>query len=302
MRVGFVRELWRYPVKSMAGETLAECRIAERYGVPGDRGWALRDEEAGEIRGAKKIPALLQLGARYLEPPSGAATPPVSITLESGDEIRSDDPDASARLSKHLGRRVTLCARRPAEDREHYRRAEPITDMEATIRETSELLPDEPTPVLSEVPVDLSIVADHVSPPGTYFDYFQLHLLTTQSVASLAALAPGSQIDRRRFRPNLLIEAVDGLSGFCELDWCGKGLAIGDVRLDVVMPMMRCGMITCAQAELPRDPSIMRALVRDCDMNLGVGAQVLEAGRARVGDEVRLIEVEPRDDPEECAS
>ena len=49
-------------------------------------------------------------------------------------------------------------------------------------------------------------------------------------------------------------------------------------------------MITHAQADLRKDPSIMRAVVRECDMNFGVGAQVLTPGRVRVGDRVRLLE------------
>lgn len=37
-----VTELWRYPVKSMAGERLQSCEITER-GLEGDRRWALID-------------------------------------------------------------------------------------------------------------------------------------------------------------------------------------------------------------------------------------------------------------------
>jgi hypothetical protein len=70
MIVGRVLEIWRYPVKSMAGAELRECRVSER-GIPGDRGWALRDEEVREIRGAKKFPSLLECSARYLREPNG---------------------------------------------------------------------------------------------------------------------------------------------------------------------------------------------------------------------------------------
>src|SRR6202140_5885050 len=37
-----VAEVWRYPVKSMAGERLASCQVAET-GLVGDRRWALVD-------------------------------------------------------------------------------------------------------------------------------------------------------------------------------------------------------------------------------------------------------------------
>ena len=34
-----VAEIWRYPVKSMQGERLAECMLT-KGGIPLDRGWA----------------------------------------------------------------------------------------------------------------------------------------------------------------------------------------------------------------------------------------------------------------------
>lgn len=40
-QVGVVRELWRYPVKSMLGERLDQF-FATEGGVAGDRAWALR--------------------------------------------------------------------------------------------------------------------------------------------------------------------------------------------------------------------------------------------------------------------
>ena len=48
-----VATVYRYPVKSMMGETLSEADIGEA-GIPDDRGWAVRDEQRGGIRGEKK--------------------------------------------------------------------------------------------------------------------------------------------------------------------------------------------------------------------------------------------------------
>jgi hypothetical protein len=64
-----VQEIWRYPVKSMAGEKLETTALGQR-GVAGDRAWAVRDEVRGGIRGAKKIAGLMKLAAEYPTPPS----------------------------------------------------------------------------------------------------------------------------------------------------------------------------------------------------------------------------------------
>ncbi|MFD2392920.1 MOSC N-terminal beta barrel domain-containing protein [Dietzia aerolata] len=81
MHVGEVSELWRFPVKSMRGDRLAATAVTERWGFPGDRGWALRDEQTGHLTNAKKLGSLLQFHARYLAEPIADGAPPVEITL-----------------------------------------------------------------------------------------------------------------------------------------------------------------------------------------------------------------------------
>jgi len=309
--IGSVRAIARHPVKSMGGESIGETEILRRFGVAGDRAWAIRDVAAGEIRGAKKIPELLQLSARSVEAPHGERSQTVEIDLGNGQRVRSDEPDASKRLSERIGRALELCPRLPADAKAHYRRARPITDPEREIREASLLLPEEAIPSGAAPPVDLSICAEYVSPPGTYFDFFDLHLMSTRSLASFAACVPDSLVDARRFRPNLVVELEPPRSGeasrraappaanvddasapdlerWPELGWVGTVLAVGDARLEITMPMMRCGMTTQAQPQIPKDPRIMRALVRDCGMDLGVGVTVVRAGKVRVGDAIRI--------------
>jgi uncharacterized protein YcbX len=287
--VGRVRELWRYPVKSMRGERLGGTDVVCTFGIPGDRGWAIRDEEAGEIRGAKKIGALVQCAARYLDEPVGAATPPVEIDLGDGSTVRSDDPEVAAVLSARLDRPVTLWPRRPADDRDHYRRVEVIDEDE--MRRQLALLPDDPLPDYAAMtpPERLAELREFVAPLGTYFDGFELHLLTTASLASLAAAAPDCTIDVRRFRPNVLVDTGSDVSGFPETDWCGRHVRIGSVVAQVVQPMSRCVMVTLPQAELPRERSIMRTLVRETSMNLGVALSVVEPGHIAEGDTVEIV-------------
>src|SRR5262249_38676679 len=122
--LGSINQIWRYPIKSMGGERLDHSHIGLR-GILGDRGWAVRDETAGEIRGAKKIPKLLRCTARYLAEPSETMIPPAEITLPDGVCLRSDDPEVAARLSHGLGRSVSLWPLQPATALDHYRRRWP---------------------------------------------------------------------------------------------------------------------------------------------------------------------------------
>src|SRR6267142_864442 len=106
MLIGTVQQIWRYPVKSMAGERLGECTV-HSLGIPGDRGWALRDETSREITNGKRMPLLMQCAARYREEPTYGVIPHVDITLPNGTTTSSDDPKVNSRLSEVLGKSVT---------------------------------------------------------------------------------------------------------------------------------------------------------------------------------------------------
>jgi uncharacterized protein YcbX len=49
MQTGRVVELWRYPVKSMAGEAIAVARADPGRGIAGDRAFAVIDVETGTV-------------------------------------------------------------------------------------------------------------------------------------------------------------------------------------------------------------------------------------------------------------
>jgi uncharacterized protein YcbX len=270
----------------MGGERLEESSVG-RLGVPGDRGWALRDEGAGEMRGAKKYPALLRCRARYLSEPTGDKIPAAEITLPDGARVRSDEPGAAQALSRLLDVDVTLWPRQPADDREHYRRVLPAdpSQLEQELRTTFGRLPDEPLPDLSVFPPELF---EFTSPLGTYFDAFPLHLLTTSTLGELARHNATASFDRRRFRPNFLVELDDGAPGFVENGWCGSEVKVGALRMRIEMPVVRCSMTIQAQEELPQDPSVLRTIVRGAAQNVGVYATVVSEGTVRVGDPIEV--------------
>lgn len=285
MTTGKLGEIWRYPVKSMLGERLEHTTLGT-LGVPGDRGWAVRDEVRGGIRGAKKIAGLMQCAARYRDEPTAERIPVPAITLPDGAVLEADAPEAAARLSATLGTAVTLWPRRPADDLDHHRRGAPDhEDMEAEMRSVFGREPSEPLPDFSVFPPELF---EFESPLGTYFDAFPLLVMTTSSLRRLQALTPSSRIDVRRFRPNLVIDTGDD-EGFLESTWGGRRLQIGEAVLTLTIPCPRCVMITLPTGDLPKDPAVLRTVVREADQNLGMYAVVETPGVVRRGDTVTLL-------------
>jgi len=284
MKVGRIESIHRYPVKSMAGENIDQVELGPG-GLPGDRSWAVRDDERGEISGGKKFPALMDCAARLAGPAAqGEASPPVEITLPGSAQAQAPGPDLGEGLSSLLGQAVSLWPLQPAEELDHYRRGPAESeDVEADLRAVFARTPDEPLPDLGAFPPELFQFA---SPPGTYFDAFPLLLLTQESLATLQSRAPESRFDARRFRPNFLVGDTPPGDPFPEFAWAGKTLSLGEAEVEVVMACPRCVMTTHGFDDLAKDPSIMRALVQEAGGNLGVYAKPSKPGRIRIGDEV----------------
>lgn len=289
----------------MAGERLESCAV-ESLGIPGDRGWALRDETTGEITNGKRFPLLMQCAARYRTEPEGSTIPPADITLPDGSTTATDAKDINQRLSALLGKPVTIWPRLPADDLEHYRRKSKAArvlgrlarvrafrsalptltsfgNANAELRQMFSREPNEPVPDISTLPPELM---EFTSPPGTYFDAFPIHLLTTSTLKIMERLNREAIWDVRRFRPNFLIDSE--LHGFIESEWTSQKLLIGSAVVQCQIPTARCGMTTHAQKGLPKDPSVLRTIVKDADQNLGTYASVAVPGVVKVGDSVEI--------------
>jgi uncharacterized protein len=285
MLVGRVKEIWRYPVKSMGGERLERSAI-DPGGLPGDRSWAVRDEKRGGIRGAKKIPDLMRCHARFAGSPTRERPGVPEITLPDGSSLRADAADAAARVSAAVNREVTLWPLQPADALDHYRRGAPDhADVETELRAIFGRERDEPLPDLASFPPELF---QYESPLGTYFDAFPLLVLTTASLERLAKVAPQSRVDVRRFRPNLLIETPVGVADYVEREWAGRKLRVGGLELECTIACPRCVMITHGFDDLPRDSALLRAVVRDASQSIGVYARALGAASVALGDPVEL--------------
>jgi uncharacterized protein YcbX len=289
-RTWAVATLWRYPVKSMAGEELRASEAGDR-GLLGDRAFGLIDGETGKLASAKRPrlwAGLLGFRAAFVEQPrSNHPLPPVSITLPDGIVVRSDDRDLNALLSQAIRRRVSFASSAPDgllfdEDWPRDTKGEPS---ERTLRGAN-----------GETVVQWNVPSGGVL-RGSFFDSSPIHVVTTATLDHLANANARSRFEPRRFRPNIVI-ATEGAEGFVERSWRERVLAVGpEVRLRVIGPVVRCVMTTLAQADLPHDPAVLRTVAQHNRLPVGdaralpcvgVYAEVLSPGIVSCGDGVTL--------------
>jgi uncharacterized protein len=278
---GLVASLWRYPVKSMAGEELDASEVTPR-GLLGDRGYGLVDQADGKVATAKnprKWPRLFEFAAALADTPRiNAPLPAVRISLPDGSAISSEQADVDAALSRALDRPV------------HVRVAERGQDevVESTSPNPWAARSEEYWPDMEGLDFR-DTVTDFDLPEGTFFDIAVVHVLTTATLDRLHELYPQGEMAIRRFRPNIVIDTSDGAAGFVENEWVGRRLQVGEqVQLSITEPCPRCVMITLPQGGLPKDNGILRTAAQYNNVHVGVYASVLHGGRIRRGDQVTV--------------
>jgi uncharacterized protein YcbX len=256
--LGTITQVWRYPVKSMQGHRVDHLDVGPG-GAADDRRWAVVDPAAGRVLSAKRWPALLQATARW-------EGDDVVVVLPGGDEVVAGDPAADAAASAWLGRDVAFARPDPGAALPFVMGTDPTDDASADF--------------------------EWAGPPGTWLDLADVHLLTTTSLATAAALAPGSVFDIRRFRPTVVVDTDDHAAAgtWPEDDWVGAPVRLGGATIEGFMRTVRCAMPTRAQPGLDADPEVSRALQRQHGNDLGLYANVPAGGSGRlaVGDAVAL--------------
>ncbi|MET0283756.1 MAG: MOSC N-terminal beta barrel domain-containing protein [Polyangiales bacterium] len=303
MRIGRVQSIHRFPVKSMAGEELERVEVGLE-GLAGDRGFAIRDEAASEIRGGKRLPKVMMCSARYADHDLKRAI----VEFPDGSTSNTDDPQLARRISTFLGREVTVWPLMPASNKEHYRRVQPgaavagvlarsnvlrkavsklamVGPSGRELREDFGRTKDEPLPDLSVFPAE---IFEFVSPLGTYFDAYPIHIVTTATLDTLRAKHPDGDWDARRFRPNFVIETEPSLQGLAETEWEGRILTVGGLRLECTVATPRCSMVGQPTPNLKKDTSVLRTIVREANQCVGIYARVLQGAPVQRGAEVTL--------------
>jgi uncharacterized protein YcbX len=288
VKVGTVKEIWRYPVKGMAGEQLQQCHLDEQ-GLSGDRIWALRDVLRQEIQSCKFRPELLSCIAKFRDENKSAKGDHVDITFTDGKVTGSDELVIHQLLSELTGHKSTLEALRTIEEIDFYRRhkQDDHTWLEE-LKATFERQDGEPLPDLDNLP---QAARDYVSVPGTFFLVTPFHFITTSTLAHMRALNPDLDWAIERFRPNLVIETLPNTKGLVEQEWLGTNLVIGDSNISCNGTTPRCGAVTKGQQNLEINTEILRTIVKKTNQNLGAYGAILKPGYLTVGDDVFLSDI-----------
>ena len=286
-----VKELWRFPVKSFAGEQLEEA-VFQVDGLLGDRAFALVETETNKVVSAKsvqKFPSILDCHAEYVaQPKTGEKLPVVLLSLANGIQTRSDSADVDQVLSSYFGLGVKLALAAPPDftvDQYHpdIEDVDPAGCRDVTVDQK----------LGSALFADMGM--DSAVPVGSFKDAFPLSVITTSTLDRMQELCPESMVDVSRFRMNMILNTND--FGFLENNWIGRNVSIGDtVKVQVAMNDPRCVMITLSQDDIPKDSSILKALVQHNRIDIGEGkfpcagvyAVSTTGGSVKVGDPVIL--------------
>lgn len=240
--------LWRYPVKSLRGESLDLARI-EADGVVGDRRWGIRDERTGRILTARRRPELLAASSAY------DGDQPV-ITLPDGSTVVGPGDQTDRSLSAWLDSPVSLVSSSGNAGRAEF---------------------------FADATDDTSEAIEWTMPDGRYVDAAPILVLTTASLRTAASHYPDGTWDVRRFRPNVVLD-VDG-DGWIEDSWVGRRLRIGAATVVPVQPCVRCTMVTRPQPGLEADVEMFRTLARHHGGLFGVWSDVVEPGSVALGEQ-----------------
>ncbi|MCP1548219.1 MULTISPECIES: MOSC domain-containing protein [Methylorubrum] len=129
--------------------------------------------------------------------------------------------------------------------------------------------------------------ADHKFTDGSVISPAFMRAVSLINLASVRALEErtGSAIHPLRFRANIY---VDGLEPWAEMEWVGREVTIGSLRLRGLARTPRCAAVDVNPETARRDTNLPKALKRHFDhVDLGIYLEVLTDGAVAVGDRLQ---------------
>lgn len=258
--VGTVESLWRYPVKSMSGETLTEAFMGFS-GFYGDRCYAFRNSAAR--KGFPYLNANVQQKMllyhprfRYAERASKPPNLTEAMSIAPGVTPANPEPnDLDLDVLTPSGGVVSI-------------------DDPALIEMLGEGLRGENQ--LTLVRSDRALT-----------DCRPVSLISLQTVRRIEEES-GVRVDKRRFRANIYLELASGKS-FAEDELVGRRLRVGSkAEISVLERDPRCKMISLDPDTSEHNPEVLRKVAQTHDAFAGVYCAVLVEGILKKGDPIEV--------------
>jgi uncharacterized protein YcbX len=258
-----VAGLYRYPVKGLSAERLRSVSLVAGYGFPKDRVYAVTDgslafDEANPQPAPKTQFLMLAKHERLAQLHTQFVDAEETLHVRDAQGVtrayRLDRPEDREALAHELGRQVGVPV--PGVPRVVFAEGHQFTD---------------------------------VSVHGVAL-MRSISLINLATVRDLSARL-GMALDPLRFRGNLLF---DGAPPWSELEWVGRTLTLGDVRMRIVRRTKRCAATSVNPTTAERDVNLpLRIRELQGHGDLGVYAEVLAGGTLSEGASFVLDDATP---------
>ena len=252
--------LYRYPLKSAAGEALRETAL-DALGVQGDRRWMVVDAESGRFLTQRLLTQMTQLQARWL------GSTHLQLSAPDMADLQVAVPDEQAQL-----RGVTI-----------WRDSLQVPDAgDVAAQWLSQFLGracrlvQVSEPRARQVDTAYAEAGDKVA----FADGFPLLLIGQASLDDLSARV-GRPLPMLRFRPNLV---VSGSEPYAEDSW--KRIRIGELEFRVVKGCSRCIMTTLdpqtGERSADREPLTTLKTYREREGEVYFGQNLIACGEGQL--------------------
>jgi uncharacterized protein YcbX len=260
--IGTVESLWRYPVKSMGGEAMAEAFMGFS-GVYGDRCFAFKSSTARKgfpYLNASTQQKMLRYRPRFRYPERSVKPPNLmeAMSIAPGVNPASGEPeDLILDVVTPSGTVVAV------ED-------------SALLAMLGEGLPSENR--LSLTRSDRALT-----------DCRPVSLISVQTVRQIETEL-GIPVDKRRFRANLYLDLASD-RGFAEDELVGRKLRIGTSAVIMVLERdLRCKMISLDPDTGEHNPEVLRKVAQAHAAFAGVYCAVLVEGMLTKGASIEVVD------------
>jgi hypothetical protein len=260
--VGTIESLWRYPVKSMAGQTLTESFIGFA-GVYGDRCFAIKNSSARKgfpYLNANVQQQMLRYHPQFRHPEKAAKPPNVVEATSIAPGVTPANAEPEDMIVDVVTPSGTVIA----------------IDDPALLDMLAEGLPRENN--LTLVRSDRALT-----------DCRPVSLISLQTIRQIGEEL-GSPIDKRRFRSNIYLDLTSD-TGFAEDELVGRKLRLGPKAVVAVLERdPRCKMISLDPETGEHNPDVLRKVAQQHKNLAGVYCAVLVEGVLSASDRVEVIE------------